>query len=251
MGFYNVINPLSMQAGQPEDISQVLANLNAIAGVLNGSIDNSNVAVAAAIARSKLDFGAGLTNADIATGAAIDGAKLADGSVTNAKISAVGGITGDKIATGAIGSTQLTDGGVAFVDLGHLYSFYASTTYGFPADTATRIITGTWTVYFNPSSAFVPGGNCYVAPANGFYCLWSNWCANFGSDSYTMSLFNYNNAAWLGATCGYLRSTGDSLEGLTNLTMIRLNANDQVFVGGWSSVGGTVEVRYGGFRIPV
>lgn len=58
MGFYNVINASSMQTGQPEDVSQVLANFNAIAAVLNGALDNSNIDAAAAIALSKLSQGA-------------------------------------------------------------------------------------------------------------------------------------------------------------------------------------------------
>src|SRR5215831_12292359 len=43
MGAYNVISPSAMAAGQPEDISVVLANFQAIATVLNGGIDNSNI----------------------------------------------------------------------------------------------------------------------------------------------------------------------------------------------------------------
>ena len=43
-----------MVAGQPEDISQVLANFQAIQAVLNGGIDNSNINAAAAIAYSKI-----------------------------------------------------------------------------------------------------------------------------------------------------------------------------------------------------
>lgn len=43
-----------MVAGQPEDVSQVLANFNAIAAVLNGNIDDANIKAAAAIAISKL-----------------------------------------------------------------------------------------------------------------------------------------------------------------------------------------------------
>jgi hypothetical protein len=54
MGAYTVVNPGSLIAGQPEDISVVLANFQALATVLNGGIDNSNVNVAAAIAISKL-----------------------------------------------------------------------------------------------------------------------------------------------------------------------------------------------------
>ena len=54
MTAYNVVNPASLASGQPEDVSQVLANFQAIAGVLNGGIDNGNVAPTAAIAASKL-----------------------------------------------------------------------------------------------------------------------------------------------------------------------------------------------------
>jgi len=43
-----------MQAGQPEDITQVVANLDAIAAVVNGALDNSNIATSAAILASKL-----------------------------------------------------------------------------------------------------------------------------------------------------------------------------------------------------
>jgi len=43
-----------MVAGQPEDVSVVLSNFQAIAAVLNGGIDNANVNAAAAIAASKL-----------------------------------------------------------------------------------------------------------------------------------------------------------------------------------------------------
>src|SRR5262245_52083009 len=57
MGFYNVVNAASMQTGQPEDVSQVLANFNAIASVLNGGVDNSNVSASAAIALTKLAAG--------------------------------------------------------------------------------------------------------------------------------------------------------------------------------------------------
>jgi hypothetical protein len=54
MGFYNVLNPTTMVAGAPEDISQVLANFNAIAAVLNGGLDNSNVNASAGIDQLKL-----------------------------------------------------------------------------------------------------------------------------------------------------------------------------------------------------
>jgi microcystin-dependent protein len=54
MGVYNIVTPGALAAGQPEDISVVLANFNAIASILNGGIDNFNLSPAAAIVASKL-----------------------------------------------------------------------------------------------------------------------------------------------------------------------------------------------------
>jgi|SRR5215471_13118596 len=65
MGAYNIVNATSMQAGQPEDVSQVLANFQAIAAVLNGGIDSSNITDGS------------IVNADISASAAIAQAKLA------------------------------------------------------------------------------------------------------------------------------------------------------------------------------
>jgi len=76
VGFYNVVNAPSMQSGQPEDVSQVLANFQAIAAILNGQLDNSNVATAAAIAYSKLALTGSIVNTDIATSAGIAWQKL-------------------------------------------------------------------------------------------------------------------------------------------------------------------------------
>lgn len=77
MGAYNVINRASMAAGQPEDVSVILANLDAIAAVLNGGIDNSNINAAAAILYSKLNLANSIKNADIDPAAAIVASKLA------------------------------------------------------------------------------------------------------------------------------------------------------------------------------
>jgi len=88
MGFYSVVNRALMAAGQPEDITQVVANLDAIAAILNGGLDDTNVNAAAAIQRSKLNFGAGLVNSDIAAAAAIADTKLAGLAVMGADINA-------------------------------------------------------------------------------------------------------------------------------------------------------------------
>lgn len=63
------------------------------------SVTNAKVAAAAAIARSKLDFGAGLVNADISAAAAIVYSKLALGaSIVNADIAAGAAIAESKLA---------------------------------------------------------------------------------------------------------------------------------------------------------
>jgi len=54
MTTYNIVNPAGMVAGQPEDISIVLANLQTIAAIINGSLDDANLSPSAAIAASKL-----------------------------------------------------------------------------------------------------------------------------------------------------------------------------------------------------
>jgi hypothetical protein len=54
MGQYNIVNAPSMVAGQPEDISQVLANFQAIQTILNGGIDDINIRPTAAIQPAKL-----------------------------------------------------------------------------------------------------------------------------------------------------------------------------------------------------
>jgi microcystin-dependent protein len=56
MGAYNIVGASTLVAGQPEDVSQVLANFQAIAGVINGGIDNTNIAVNANIDASKLNI---------------------------------------------------------------------------------------------------------------------------------------------------------------------------------------------------
>jgi microcystin-dependent protein len=82
-----VIDPGKLVAGLPEDISVILANLQAIAAAINGALDNGNLAPNAAIAISKL------------AGYPADGSKtlLGDGSWGNPS-TAVGGA----IPTGAL-----------------------------------------------------------------------------------------------------------------------------------------------------
>lgn len=43
MTAYNIVNAASLVAGQPEDVSQVLANFQAIQSILNGNVDGANL----------------------------------------------------------------------------------------------------------------------------------------------------------------------------------------------------------------
>lgn len=54
MTAYNVLDRGKLVPNEPEDITVILANLDAIAAVLNGNLDNANVAIGAAIAASKI-----------------------------------------------------------------------------------------------------------------------------------------------------------------------------------------------------
>jgi hypothetical protein len=54
MGAYNIVGASSLVAGQPEDVSQVLANFQAIQTVLNGGIDATNIAAGKVLDLSKL-----------------------------------------------------------------------------------------------------------------------------------------------------------------------------------------------------
>lgn len=57
MTAYNVVNRSGLQGGQAEDISVVLANFDALATVINGNLDNTNLLANAAIAITKLAGG--------------------------------------------------------------------------------------------------------------------------------------------------------------------------------------------------
>src|SRR4051794_37837550 len=68
MGAYNIVNVAALAAGQPENVGDVLANLQAIQAILNGGIDNFNVSAAAGIAYSKLALANSITHGDMAAG---------------------------------------------------------------------------------------------------------------------------------------------------------------------------------------
>jgi hypothetical protein len=78
VGAYNIVSPSGLVSGQPEDISLVLSNLQAIQAVLNGGIDNTNINAAAAIAYSKLALANAIKlNADIDPATSLAIARLA------------------------------------------------------------------------------------------------------------------------------------------------------------------------------
>ena len=102
------------------------ANLNHMeAGILaayvagTGGLTNADIAAAAGIVRSKLNFGSGLVDADIASGAAIAPAKVAPGSNTQV-LTTTGGVAG--------WATPVTPapGLVVFYDSGEISSAVAS-----------------------------------------------------------------------------------------------------------------------------
>lgn len=57
MTFYNIVGADTLVGGMPEDVGQVLANFQAIAQVVNGNIDNTNIAVGANIDPAKIQGG--------------------------------------------------------------------------------------------------------------------------------------------------------------------------------------------------
>jgi hypothetical protein len=76
-----------------------------------GAVTNTEVNAAAAIARSKLNFGSGLVNADIAAAAAIARSKLDFGSgLVNADIAAAAAIAASKLAAYPSDSTKFLAG---------------------------------------------------------------------------------------------------------------------------------------------
>jgi len=89
--------------------SQVENNDKAIRDVVNGDLDNGNIATNANIAGSKLLAGSvGATQ--LGTGAVTE-AKIGSGAVTSAKIGS-GAVTSGKVGTGAVGTAQLVDSSV-------------------------------------------------------------------------------------------------------------------------------------------
>jgi hypothetical protein len=84
-----------------------LAGTAASPQIAAGAIVNADVNAAAAIARSKLDFGSGLVNADIAAGAAIAKTKLAALAIVNADVDPAAAIVESKLslATDAAAAT--------------------------------------------------------------------------------------------------------------------------------------------------
>lgn len=134
MGFYNVINRTLIQGGQPEDVSQIVANFDAIAAVLNGGLDNSNVNAAAAIDYSKLnvplnaitdtrvsgivfvgaDINAGAANTDVAWDGASAASELRSITTSGGTVRSIGAPT-----RGAGTRLQIRNGAAGTVTFKH------------------------------------------------------------------------------------------------------------------------------------
>jgi hypothetical protein len=54
MANYVVVNPGHLVQGQPMDIGDVLANFNAVAAVINGGLDDSNISSSSPISLAKI-----------------------------------------------------------------------------------------------------------------------------------------------------------------------------------------------------
>jgi hypothetical protein len=54
MTAYNIIDPESLVSGQPQDVTVVLANFEAVQSIINGNLDNGNIRPSAGIDVGKL-----------------------------------------------------------------------------------------------------------------------------------------------------------------------------------------------------
>lgn len=152
-------------------------------------IANANVDSAAAIARSKLNFGSGLVNADIASGAAIARSKLNFGSgLVNADIASGAAISASKISglpspvVGSPVTTTVTTTGTTYATGADVLSSALSFTADGASSYVVTVRASSWAtdtaghsarVSLNLDSAqgelmgeFYPGGMNYYVPLN-------------------------------------------------------------------------------------
>jgi len=73
MTAYNIVGASTLIGGQPEDVSQILANFQAIAAVVNGGIDDTNIAPGANIAESKIAGGVPSASGSVPVGTILRG----------------------------------------------------------------------------------------------------------------------------------------------------------------------------------
>jgi hypothetical protein len=93
---YSVINPQALMNGEPEDISVIRANLEAISQVLAG-LDDSNIAAGANIQLSKIALGGGFN--------------MAGGNFTSTGVVQAGGrVSGSRLAGRQGANLQATNG---------------------------------------------------------------------------------------------------------------------------------------------
>lgn len=159
--------------------SQVETNDDAIATVVNGQIQNDNVAAGADISGSKIAqasvpldrLGAPVSNAYIADGA-VTSAKIGSGAVTSAKIGD-GQVIHDKLASGSVTRAKLTSW-LAAGTFAATNDTYGLLTVNFPtALNSTPVVVGSpmtagtfdstfWWAFYSASSTgamFAWGGN--------------------------------------------------------------------------------------------
>mgnify|MGYP000847564817 FL=1 len=98
--------------------SEVNTDFNTIANVINGNLDNNNIAAGAGIVYSKLSLTGGIVNADVNSSAAIAGSKLAVGASTpnSTGVTASTGLTiAETETTVATASAITTRGGTVLL----------------------------------------------------------------------------------------------------------------------------------------
>jgi hypothetical protein len=254
MGFYNVINPLSMQAGSPEDVSQVLANFNAISAVLNGSLDNTNMAPAAGILRSKLDFGAGLTNADIALAAAIARSKLNFGAgLVDSDIAAAAAIGASKLSgyPSDVTKALLGDGSwAAVLKAANLrYGFMIGSLGWGAADANYRVYSlGGITTVWNSGGVVNAGGYLDLSPGLWIYGMSIELT---GGGTLSCSIIpTLNGSILLNGTQSYIVAPSSGPCYLSHTNVVNIAANSYIQFGGWSTAGGSKPAQMWAVRVP-
>jgi hypothetical protein len=182
--------------GGAEDISQVMADFDAIVAVVNGNLDDSNIALAAAIKRAKLDFGGGLVDADISPTAAIQLSKLATipGVMVATKVSDLGAGSDGRQALIRLMPTTYNAGGATVLPAA---TITVGDTTDFPTSATVTTPNGTLT-YTGKTATTLTGvtGGAGTLAANAVITLASGTPAS-GSYDYVALTYDGVAAKWL------------------------------------------------------